>query len=129
MGVFCLFRFFFFLMIRRPPRSTQSRSSAASDVYKRQARDHLYAERETDRDDDQVIEQSQHRDEVRYEIYRAERVAYDSDGQYLGVPGGAGMAGGEVKCVSLRLEPGRPFFPLIAVHITRYSPTCRCQRQ
>ena len=25
------------LMIRRPPRSTQSRSSAASDVYKRQA--------------------------------------------------------------------------------------------
>ena len=28
-----------FLMIRRPPRSTQSRSSAASDVYKRQ---HLY---------------------------------------------------------------------------------------
>ena len=26
-----------FLMIRRPPRSTQSRSSAASDVYKRQA--------------------------------------------------------------------------------------------
>src|SRR5450756_786561 len=29
--------FFFFLRIRRPPRSTQSRSSAASDVYKRQA--------------------------------------------------------------------------------------------
>eukprot|EP00657_Telonema_sp_P-1_P001331 TRINITY_DN13134_c0_g1_i1.p1 TRINITY_DN13134_c0_g1~~TRINITY_DN13134_c0_g1_i1.p1 ORF type:complete len:103 (-),score=50.82 TRINITY_DN13134_c0_g1_i1:117-425(-) len=26
-------------MIRRPPRSTQSRSSAASDVYKRQSRD------------------------------------------------------------------------------------------
>src|SRR5450756_2987745 len=33
----CYFVFvFFFLMIRRPPRSTQSRSSAASDVYKRQ---------------------------------------------------------------------------------------------
>src|SRR5450756_3084065 len=28
-------------MIRRPPRSTQSRSSAASDVYKRQALDGL----------------------------------------------------------------------------------------
>ncbi len=27
---------FFFLMIRRPPRSTQSRSSAASDVYEGQ---------------------------------------------------------------------------------------------
>ena len=31
---------FFFLMIRRPPRSTQGRSSAASDVYKRQVDDH-----------------------------------------------------------------------------------------
>ena len=27
---------FFFLMIRRPPRFTEGRSSAASDVYKRQ---------------------------------------------------------------------------------------------
>ena len=31
-----LIAFVFFLMIRRPPRTTQSRSSAASDVYKRQ---------------------------------------------------------------------------------------------
>ncbi len=31
-----VFVFFFFLMIRRPPGSTQGRSSAASDVYKRQ---------------------------------------------------------------------------------------------
>ena len=30
--------FCFFLMIRRPPRSTLDRSSAASDVYKRQGR-------------------------------------------------------------------------------------------
>ena len=30
-------------MIRRPPRSTQSRSSAASDVYKRQQEDRLSA--------------------------------------------------------------------------------------
>ena len=30
------FSIFFFLMIRRPPRSTLDRSSAASDVYKRQ---------------------------------------------------------------------------------------------
>ena len=30
------FTLFFFLMIRRPPRSTLDRSSAASDVYKRQ---------------------------------------------------------------------------------------------
>ena len=33
----CVNMYFFFLMIRRPPRSTQSRSSAASDVYKRQS--------------------------------------------------------------------------------------------
>ena len=31
---------FFFLMIRRPPRSTLDRSSAASDVYKRQVQAH-----------------------------------------------------------------------------------------
>jgi len=31
-------------MIRRPPRSTQGRSSAASDVYKRQAQDKGYVE-------------------------------------------------------------------------------------
>ena len=35
-------RVFFFLMIRRPPRSTQSRSSAASDVYKRQSIDDYF---------------------------------------------------------------------------------------
>src|SRR5450756_2208045 len=34
-------------MIRRPPRSTQSRSSAASDVYKRQALHGLSGEAET----------------------------------------------------------------------------------
>eukprot|EP00831_Metopus_contortus_P036715 TRINITY_DN28999_c0_g1_i2.p2 TRINITY_DN28999_c0_g1~~TRINITY_DN28999_c0_g1_i2.p2 ORF type:complete len:123 (-),score=24.51 TRINITY_DN28999_c0_g1_i2:331-699(-) len=33
---FLSFCFFYFLMIRRPPRSTQGVSSAASDVYKRQ---------------------------------------------------------------------------------------------
>ena len=31
-----MYSVFFFLMIRRPPRSTLDRSSAASDVYKRQ---------------------------------------------------------------------------------------------
>ena len=38
--------FVFFLMIRRPPRSTLDRSSAASDVYKRQVLNHpgTYAE-------------------------------------------------------------------------------------
>ena len=35
--MYCPVGWFFFLMIRRPQSSTQSRSSAASDVYKRQA--------------------------------------------------------------------------------------------
>src|SRR5678816_1799173 len=34
--VFCLKKKIMFLMIRQPPRSTLDRSSAASDVYKRQ---------------------------------------------------------------------------------------------
>ena len=37
LGAVCLI---VFIMIRRPPRSTQSRSSAASDVYKRQMQGH-----------------------------------------------------------------------------------------
>ena len=46
----CSCECFFFLMIRRPPRSTQSRSSAASDVYKRQVQ--------------QVIDAAQHHGRV-----------------------------------------------------------------
>src|SRR5680860_14575 len=42
-------------MIRRPPRSTQSRSSAASDVYKRQLRDGDVVRSEAQRHDDIVI--------------------------------------------------------------------------
>eukprot|EP00831_Metopus_contortus_P023776 TRINITY_DN208_c0_g2_i7.p2 TRINITY_DN208_c0_g2~~TRINITY_DN208_c0_g2_i7.p2 ORF type:complete len:282 (+),score=-4.16 TRINITY_DN208_c0_g2_i7:72-917(+) len=38
----CSSLFFFFLMIRRPPRSTQGVSSAASDVYKRQLYNHSF---------------------------------------------------------------------------------------
>src|SRR5428012_21405 len=34
--VWVIFFLVFFLLLRRPPRCTQSRSSAASDVYKRQ---------------------------------------------------------------------------------------------
>ena len=42
---------FFFLMIRRPPRSTLDRSSAASDVYKRQIKDHIVSSVRIDKDD------------------------------------------------------------------------------
>src|SRR5450756_845470 len=44
-------------MIRRPPRSTQSRSSAASDVYKRQTEDRLDERlRDARREIDRVID-------------------------------------------------------------------------
>eukprot|EP00831_Metopus_contortus_P061387 TRINITY_DN53240_c0_g1_i2.p1 TRINITY_DN53240_c0_g1~~TRINITY_DN53240_c0_g1_i2.p1 ORF type:complete len:122 (-),score=8.34 TRINITY_DN53240_c0_g1_i2:88-453(-) len=38
--IYIIINCFFFLMIRRPPRSTQGVSSAASDVYKRQVQNH-----------------------------------------------------------------------------------------
>ena len=41
--------FIFFLMIRRPPRSTLDRSSAASDVYKRQRLKNLWSHLERQR--------------------------------------------------------------------------------
>ena len=44
---FC-FVFFFVLMIRRPPRSTLDRSSAASDVYKRQGQGRHHGENRTE---------------------------------------------------------------------------------
>src|SRR5450756_1357139 len=61
-------------MIRRPPRSTQSRSSAASDVYKRQAGEHL----------------------VRYALI-------DNDGRQAGRTGpGAVMGSKKLKAIALR---------------------------
>src|SRR5680860_1228778 len=51
-------------MIRRPPRSTQSRSSAASDVYKRQLR-------KVDRILDQLLHHDRaHRDDLRHQRHR-----------------------------------------------------------
>mgnify|MGYP003381568358 CR=1 FL=1 len=43
---------FFFLMIRRPPRSTLDRSSAASDVYKRQVPGRAQPTQEQDQGDE-----------------------------------------------------------------------------
>ena len=47
-GYACYVLRFFFLMIRRPPRSTLDRSSAASDVYKRQLMEFVYGLLEDD---------------------------------------------------------------------------------
>ena len=45
----------FFLMIRRPPRSTLDRSSAASDVYKRQVKDLAKGVKLTDHDRNEIL--------------------------------------------------------------------------
>ena len=60
-----LLSLFFFLMIRRPPRSTLDRSSAASDVYKRQLKDSLFNE-----DKNKVIQELQ----VKYETNQNSQV-------------------------------------------------------
>ena len=72
--------FFFFLMIRRPPRSTLDRSSAASDVYKRQAQGagdghHGQHRRQADRRDTQV-DHGLHEHLARAAQRRTEPVSY-----------------------------------------------------
>eukprot|EP00831_Metopus_contortus_P080789 TRINITY_DN8344_c0_g1_i1.p1 TRINITY_DN8344_c0_g1~~TRINITY_DN8344_c0_g1_i1.p1 ORF type:complete len:328 (+),score=95.33 TRINITY_DN8344_c0_g1_i1:40-984(+) len=52
-----LYLFFFFLMIRRPPRSTQGVSSAASDVYKRQYQRRVHGEKKYTQNYDNLNEQ------------------------------------------------------------------------
>src|SRR5450756_656442 len=53
-------------MIRRPPRSTQSRSSAASDVYKRQTMNALLNVMEDEKTFAEMV--TQHRQELDYEF-------------------------------------------------------------
>ena len=53
-----------FIKMRRPPRSTQSRSSAASDVYKRQDRNHnLVRSRQDAGDEPEYVQKGQHQND------------------------------------------------------------------
>src|SRR5680860_1921246 len=76
-------------MIRRPPRSTQSRSSAASDVYKRQDenRRNLHEHDEPPRDAERVeplrLEATLERDAQSEAEQRAEHGAEDGGGDRL----------------------------------------------
>src|SRR5665809_32982 len=83
-------------MIRRPPRSTQSRSSAASDVYKRQVL--LDALGSAIMDRDQVDQMEQAGVEVRrfrpIRPYTLRRLANRSHRRVLVVDGQVGMTGG-----------------------------------
>ena len=73
---------FFFLMIRRPPRSTLDRSSAASDVYKRQP--------------------------VMYQVGDAGVVTLDTAGDVLAVVAATPSAGWTLSLIHIS-EPTRPY--------------------
>ena len=71
----------FLLMIRRQPKSTQSRSSAASDVYKRQALGNPWVFRNVARGVDQEPSLEQRFQVIR--IHVARQVAYA--GEFMGI--------------------------------------------
>ena len=85
-------------MIRRPPRSTQGVSSAASDVYKRQGRiiaaTKSYPESENDKTiilRDKFIWRIQNEEpwkSYKYSLYNADGSATDYKGAWLVVDGG-----------------------------------------
>eukprot|EP00825_Cyclidium_porcatum_P035814 TRINITY_DN37604_c0_g1_i1.p2 TRINITY_DN37604_c0_g1~~TRINITY_DN37604_c0_g1_i1.p2 ORF type:complete len:120 (-),score=34.61 TRINITY_DN37604_c0_g1_i1:215-574(-) len=56
--VFVSFCYFFFLMIRRPPRSTHCISSAASDVYKRQYQRRVHGPQEKNKREEKGVKKS-----------------------------------------------------------------------
>ena len=63
----------FFLMIRRPPRSTQSRSSAASDVYKRQRLENWLEEDEDINQNLDFKQKSSYNNERKYRSFSDKR--------------------------------------------------------
>ena len=95
----CIF-FFFFLRIWRPPRSTQSRSSAASDVYKRQNYSMIVIAEPLD---DNVISEVIYRyqklgsdihSEVTQHVTESTTIQH-GEGTSTGVHGGIGMGAGQ----------------------------------
>ena len=70
--------------------------------------DHLYRQRDPERDEDQVVQVSEDRDYVGYEIYGAEGVPDHDGGEDARVPGHPLVLVGEIQRVHLDLEPVRP---------------------
>ncbi len=64
-------------------------------------------ERDTERDEDQVVEIAEHGDEVRDQIDRAQRVGDDRTREQFGVPGSARVARHHVNRAGVRFEDGR----------------------
>ena len=52
-------------------------------------------------DDDEVVEITQNRDEIRNEVDRGQRIARDRHGQKLGVPRNTGIVAREVERVDI----------------------------
>src|SRR5450756_861101 len=98
-------------MIRRPPRSTQSRSSAASDVYKRQVRPLFYTQKPG-------TKPGSHRSAI-----RSRWLCFTEDPKHLG----PALLAGTLKCPPLVLHRdflGAFHLPLcLALYAVRF---CHC---
>ena len=68
-------------------------------------------EHEPERDEDQIVQVSENRYEVRDEIDRGEGVADDKEGEELRVPGDAGVAAGQIEREGLPLQGLDAIFP------------------
>lgn len=71
-------------------------------------RDELHGEQNAGRDDNHVVQVAEHRDEVRDEVNRAERISGDGTGRELRVPGCAPVAGCQPKGNHVPLHVARP---------------------
>src|SRR3712207_8743750 len=82
-------------MIRRPPRSTLFpyttlfRSRSGSVLLENARRKHLHEQPDAGRNEQRVVEETQHRDEVRDEVDRGKRVGSDEKPEGARIPGGA----------------------------------------
>ena len=74
-------------------------------------RDDTDHEHEPERDQNQVVQVSQHGDEVRDQVDRTQCVGDDDQGEELRVPGDAGVAAGQVEGESLPLQVLDAIFP------------------
>ena len=82
----------------------------------------LMARSRAERNDDEVIQNSQNRDEVRNQVDGADGVGDDAGGEELGVPGCSGVSVGEVQGIGLYFELLDAALPL------PYDTHCRKSR-
>ena len=76
-------------------------------------RDHPANGQDAERNEYQIVQIPEHRDEVRNQVYRTESICDDDAGESFRIPGNPRVATGEIERVNLALErpdPAVPFF-------------------